>query len=93
MNDIILVRVASSHLLSFYPFYSFLLPHMQWHPDRWAALPLYSTAVQGVFQLISEAYEALSASLLSPATGSADGATTTDGSTAASASATEPIYM
>ena len=29
---------------------------LQWHPDRWAAMPIYSTAVNGAFQLINDAY-------------------------------------
>eukprot|EP01036_Dinobryon_divergens_P029658 gene29658-38784_t len=33
---------------------------LQWHPDRWAGLPEYSVAVQGAFELITEAYETLS---------------------------------
>jgi hypothetical protein len=33
---------------------------LEWHPDRWAGMPIYLSAVQGVFQLISEAYETLS---------------------------------
>ena len=33
---------------------------LQWHPDRWAGLPEYSLAVQGAFELITEAYGALS---------------------------------
>jgi hypothetical protein len=27
-----------------------------WHPDRWAGMPIYSEAVQGAFQLITDAY-------------------------------------
>jgi hypothetical protein len=30
-----------------------------WHPDRWAAMPLYIIAVQGAFELINEAYNSL----------------------------------
>ena len=33
---------------------------LQWHPDRWAGMPIYSVVVQGAFQLINEAYEHLS---------------------------------
>ena len=33
---------------------------LQWHPDRWAGLPEYTVAVQGAFELITEAYETLS---------------------------------
>lgn len=33
---------------------------LQWHPDRWAGMPIYSLVVQGAFELINEAYEAIS---------------------------------
>ena len=34
-----------------------------WHPDRWVSYPaLYVPAVQGIFELISNAYNALSVS-------------------------------
>ena len=33
---------------------------LQWHPDRWVGMPIYSVVVQGAFQLINEAYEFLS---------------------------------
>ena len=33
---------------------------LQWHPDRWAGMPIYAVVVQGAFQLINEAYEKLS---------------------------------
>jgi hypothetical protein len=36
---------------------------LQWHPDRWAAMPMYATAVQGVFELINEANGALQTAL------------------------------
>jgi len=29
---------------------------LMWHPDRWAGMPIYSEAVQGAFQLITDAY-------------------------------------
>jgi len=32
---------------------------LQWHPDRWTSMPIYSIAVQGAFELISEAYQFL----------------------------------
>lgn len=32
---------------------------LQWHPDRWAGYDQYQYAVQGAFQLITEAYESL----------------------------------
>ena len=32
---------------------------LQWHPDRWAGMPIYSLVVQGAFELINEAYEGL----------------------------------
>lgn len=32
---------------------------LQWHPDRWVGLAMYSLAVQGAFELINEAYETL----------------------------------
>lgn len=32
---------------------------LQWHPDRWAAMPIYTLVVQGAFELIHEAYEGL----------------------------------
>lgn len=32
---------------------------LQWHPDRWAGMPIYAMAVQGAFELINEAYHAL----------------------------------
>ena len=37
---------------------------LQWHPDRWASMPaLYLPAVQGVFELVSGAYQQLSRAL------------------------------
>ena len=37
---------------------------LQWHPDRWASMPaLYLPAVQGVFELVSGAYQQLSQAL------------------------------
>merc|ERR1711871_1656246 len=30
-----------------------------WHPDRWASMPLYTTAVSGAFHLITDAYTQL----------------------------------
>ena len=32
---------------------------LQWHPDRWVGMSRYHIAVQGAFELIHEAYEAL----------------------------------
>lgn len=32
---------------------------LQWHPDRWSAMPMYALPVHGVFELITEAYSAL----------------------------------
>lgn len=32
---------------------------LQWHPDRWAGMSSYHIAVQGAFELVHEAYEAL----------------------------------
>ena len=32
---------------------------LMWHPDRWAGMPIYSEAVQGAFQLITDAYSQL----------------------------------
>jgi hypothetical protein len=34
---------------------------LQWHPDRWAGLGMYALAVQGAFELVNEAYNALTA--------------------------------
>jgi hypothetical protein len=36
---------------------------LQWHPDRWLAHPLYADAVTRAFELVNEAYEALSSEL------------------------------
>jgi hypothetical protein len=36
---------------------------LQWHPDRWAGMPIYGLVVQGAFELINEAYEGLTAGL------------------------------
>lgn len=33
---------------------------LQWHPDRWVGLGMYTYAVQGAFELINEAYQLLS---------------------------------
>ena len=32
---------------------------LQWHPDRWASMPMYILPVQGAFELISDAYNQL----------------------------------
>ena len=32
---------------------------LQWHPDRWVGLSMYTYAVQGAFELINEAYQLL----------------------------------
>ena len=32
---------------------------LQWHPDRWASMPMYIPPVQGAFELISDAYNQL----------------------------------
>lgn len=34
---------------------------LQWHPDRWAGMGMYALAVQGAFELVNEAYNALTA--------------------------------
>ena len=58
-------------------------------------MPIYSTAIQGAFQLISEAYESLSASAkkdtVATETATKDSGGTTAGNPAADDS--EPIYM
>lgn len=36
---------------------------LQWHPDRWSGYDQYQYAVQGAFQLITEAYEAIMESI------------------------------
>jgi hypothetical protein len=33
---------------------------LMWHPDRWSGMPIYSEAVKGAFQLITDAYGQLS---------------------------------
>eukprot|EP01038_Epipyxis_sp_PR26KG_P011455 gene11455-15346_t len=35
---------------------------LQWHPDRWAGMSIYTHAVQGAFELVSEAYRILTES-------------------------------
>jgi hypothetical protein len=32
---------------------------LQWHPDRWAGMAIYSDPVIGAFQLVTEAYSQL----------------------------------
>lgn len=39
---------------------------LQWHPDRWAGMPMYATAVQGAFELVNEAYTALGLQMAPP---------------------------
>ncbi len=38
---------------------SYYKASLQWHPDRWSGFDRYKYAVQGAFQLITEAYETL----------------------------------
>jgi hypothetical protein len=43
---------------------------LQWHPDRWAGMAIYTLVVQGAFELINEAYEGLTSGLLDKKTSS-----------------------
>lgn len=46
---------------------------LMWHPDRWAGLSMYALAVQAAFELINEAYNALTSTADAPdAEGSAE---------------------
>mmetsp|Transcript_19725 Transcript_19725/g.32966 ORF Transcript_19725/g.32966 Transcript_19725/m.32966 type:complete len:1119 (+) Transcript_19725:127-3483(+) len=55
---------------------------LQWHPDRWAGLPMYALAVQGAFELITEAYQRLTGE----GEGEEEGDSSTSGSTSTSTS-------
>ena len=63
---------------------------LQWHPDRWAGMGMYQLAVQGAFELINEAYSALTGAS-AEAEGGAAGAEASAGS-AGPVQAEEPIY-
>jgi hypothetical protein len=57
---------------------------LQWHPDRWAGLGMYALGVQGAFELINEAYNAL--------TGTGAGTTENEGGADAEVPVQEPVY-
>lgn len=57
---------------------------LQWHPDRWAGLGMYQLAVQGAFELINEAYNAL--------TGGAGNGTSGTSAEEEETPAPEPVY-
>jgi hypothetical protein len=57
---------------------------LQWHPDRWAGLGMYALGVQGAFELINEAYNAL--------TGAGAGTTEKEGGADADVPVQEPVY-
>jgi hypothetical protein len=60
---------------------------MQWHPDRWDGLGMYALAVQGAFELVNEAYNALTAG---DGSGGGGGGSSAEGSGEA---AEEPVVV
>ena len=67
---------------------------LQWHPDRWSSAELeqYKPIVQGIFQQITEAYDACQTRWLRSNAGKGGSSDTADGTTEDSATVETPVY-